>query len=97
MKKLLLATLVAGLVSVSAMADTGTVNQIRIKDTGVVMVKLLLEDGTTLRPKDLVGTPEAIKMMLAAVMTAKASGDMTVTAFGGTVDGLTGWKTIILE
>ena len=45
--------------------------------------------------KTLVGTPDAIKAMLAVLLTAKAS-DKTVSIFGGSYGDEPGWAAVVL-
>lgn len=97
MKKML-ATVIAVLVmSINAYAIDGTIDQVRISgaDNGA-LVYVRLADGVTVYAKWLAGTAEAKKSMLATILTAKSSG-ADVTLYIGTVDGVTGWNTVILK
>ncbi len=92
MKKMILATLATGIMSVGVFAADGTVNTVVIKVDGVVKMELkkAIDDSLMLRTID--GTVEANKAMLATVLTAKSSG-ATIDAYS---DG-TKWTKIILK
>ncbi len=96
MKKILITAIAVGLLSTSAMAVDGKISQIQITAADLKVIKII--DGATSVEKSqkLVGTPEAIKAMLAVVLTAKASNaDVTLTT--GTGDNGTGWNNVILK
>ena len=78
------------------MAVDGKISQVQITAANLNVVKII--DGATSVEKSqkLVGTAEAIKAMLAVILTAKASNaDVTLTI--GTADNGTGWNNVILK
>lgn len=95
MKKILLSTLLVGLMSTSLMAIEGKINSIKVKNDGNIFVEILKVD-TSVKENQLVGTADAVKAMLAMALTAKTS-DATVQVYSGTVSEGTGWKTLILK
>ncbi len=90
MKKLLLATLVAGLMSVNAMAVDGTVGDVIVKADGTIKMYLVKADGTGKINKTIVGVDaDAKKAMLATALTAKSGGSNIAAYHDGT-----SWTTI---
>ena len=84
MNKMLLATLVAGLMSVSAMAVEGTIGKVTVKSDGTIKIVLAKTAGGNIA-KVLGGTADSDKAMLAVALTAKSSG-ATVDAYNdGTI------------
>lgn len=95
MKKLLLATLVAGLMSTSLMAVDGTVSFIKVDNVGVTTVAIEEATGTvTILP--VLGGVEAIKTMVALALTAKSL-NAPVTLNSGLYDGTLAWKTFKMK
>jgi len=94
MKKILLAALVASVMSTSAMATwyDGTLGEIR-QFPSFTKVVLIEADGTMLT-KTISGDLEVQKRILAMLLTAKASGMQVSLA--DTADGL-GWNGVILK
>lgn len=90
MKKILASLITMIVLSVNAFALTGTVTQVEVQSNGTIKVKVDTYN------KPLVGTPEAIKAMYAAALTAKTSGaQLTVAA--GDHDGTAGWALVIIQ
>ncbi len=86
MKKLLLAVVSAGLMVSSALAFDGTVTAVIVKPDGSVKIGITSADGQTYLSKGLgTATADGKKAMLAAAMTAKASGS-TVEAYDNGTD-----------
>ena len=81
-------------VSINAYAITGTVIQVQSLSDGTLKVKVT--DGTGVQLREIVGTPDAIKAMYAAALTAKTSGH-EVYAKGGTYNGADGWILFSLQ
>ncbi len=84
MKKLLLATLVAGLMSTSALALDGTITKISITSSGVT--KIIITTSTGSSTKKTIGdiSSDAGKAMLAIALTAKSAGDPVEAYHDGT-------------
>ena len=87
MKKILMALVATGMMATSAMALEGLVTLVRVTSDGTIKVKV----GESIKP--LAGTPEAIKAMYAAALTAQTSGAMVVV-FADT-DGA--WKQVEIK
>ena len=88
MKKLMMSLIVMAAISVNAYALTGTVTVVQALSDGTLKVKVT--DGTVTQLKLLVGTPDAVKAMYAAALTAKSTGS-EVYAKPGTYDSVDGW------
>lgn len=97
MKKLLLITILTGLISTSAMAAVlGTVTGITIFGNDVVKVRVLPNAGGDSINRPLHGTTDSIKAMLATALTAKTTGS-TVSLSGTSVDGALVWNIIAIQ
>lgn len=96
MKKILIAAVAVGLITTSAMAVDGKISQVQITAANLNVVKIIDGTSSVEKSQKLVGTPDAIKAMLAVVLTAKASNaDVTLTTGAG--DNGTGWNNVILK
>ena len=95
MKKILLAALAVGLMSTSAIAVDGKITQIKVQSDNTIVV-YLTDTSNILSIQKLVGTPEAIKSMYAAVLTAKST-NADVGLSQGTADNGTGWANVFIK
>ena len=92
MKKILLAAVLAGLMSTSVMALEGTVSKVMMLSDGTATISILQLDGIT-RTKAVAGTAAANSAMIAIALTAKSAGTSTVEAYhDGTI-----WTTLIIK
>ena len=91
MKKVLIAVVTAGLMATSAMALDGSVTEVRIDADGDIYVKVDTYN------KPLVGTPEAIKAMYAAALTALSTSRPVTVASGTYLESAIGWSLFIAK
>lgn len=91
MKKMLLTLGVIAMIATSAFGVEGKVTLVNINADGII--KVTVGDAS----RSLVGTPDAIKAMFAASLTAKTA-DFTVRGKTGTTSGGDyGWRVIELQ
>ncbi len=98
MKKILLAVLAMGLVATSAMAIDGKVGKIKFDGKGdsISFTVSKTEGGETGFNPIVATTPEMVKSLTAAVLTAKA-GDFVISAGTKNIDGVTGWGFFVIK
>ena len=99
MQKVLMVAIAMGLMATSVMALEGTISQLKFDGTNDT-IKFTLKkasDSTDTGFFQIVGlTPESIKSLTAAVLTAKST-NATVDAYIRNVDGTQGWGIVILK
>ncbi len=97
MKKMITAIAVMGLMAVSAFGLDGKIGTVNFAANGKVWVTVIPAD-TTVAPitKELASSGDIKKAMTAAVLTAKST-NADVIVYQGTVDGISGWKSIQLK
>lgn len=93
MKKVLFAVLATGLMGTSLMAGgvNGKIKSIDARNTGVVRIIVLAND-TNEYDRQIIGSEDAKKAMLAVALTAKAS---TADVFLGQASG--GWTSVVIK
>jgi len=96
MKKLLAAVVAMGVMSVSAFALDGKIGEVNFATNGKIWVQVVPTQGASVTKVLISLTADMKKAMIAAVLTAKST-DATVTVWPGTINGVTGWKNIILK
>ncbi len=98
MKKVLMSVVAMGVMAVSAFGLEGKIGTVNFAANGKVWVTLVPADSTItpLTKPIAAGTDDIKKAMIAAVLTAKST-NADVIVYNGTVDGVTGWKSIQLK
>ena len=95
MKKMFLAALAVGLLSVSAFGIDGKIGRIKVDGpNNLIIIAILDANGMEVAAKRLVGTPDQIKAGLAIALTAKTTNaDVTLVE----VANAGGWSNIIIQ
>jgi hypothetical protein len=96
MNKLITALVAMGIMSVSTFALDGKIGKVNFTPTGVVWVDVVDGNNVTTTKQLIAATADIKKVLIAAVLTAKST-SAEVTVWPGTLDGVTGWKNIILK
>ena len=98
---MLLVLMALGLISSSLMAGVGTVTSVRAKFDGSTYVTLKRASDGVETTNILVGTPEAIKAMIAIALTAQSTGAATIELYFGTYDttsgSISGWSSVNIK
>jgi len=95
MKKILFSLVAMGLMSVSSFADTGKIGAINFASNGAVWVDLVIAENN-IKTKKIAASGDIKKSLIAAILTAKST-NSDVTMWPGTIDGITGWKNVIIK
>ena len=90
MKKLMMGLVIAGFISTSTFAETGSVDSITILDDGNIQV-VVNQDGS-LKYGNLVGNADTVKAMYAAALTAKTTNSNITVRFSGS-----GWDRLTIK